>query len=241
MFLVTLQKFWKSNKKITIVYGLKTQSTQIDQNQILPFIEDAVNTFLYDWEYTIVQGLTTTLNGWLEQQVNKIHYSCSQETYTIVFDCKNFLFQNLYFESYFKDNKVIVTPIIDSSLSMFDDTKKYYPNIDLPFIPEPLTPWIWKNELVQKMKTYLIEKTNNWENFNGSEFLSYYLYIIAFEKRNDFYLVNKRYDGVTYHHRLRNISEIELRAEALKKVGIIDLEISIWEKTVVPYAMFAKT
>lgn len=242
MFVNLLNKFWKSNKKIKIIYSLKTGNKEyLNEDMVLPFINKCIQDFLIDWDVTILKGLETNLNGWHEQQLNKMYFSAEDnQNYTIVFDCCNFLTHELFFNNLFKNGKPILLPC-DTNITEHEECKKIF-NINEPFIfPASLTPWVWKNFDIFNTQNFLFQKFNtyeHWEIYPGTEFLNHYCYKVHIEKDNDFYIIRKRKNGVLYHHRLRNILHISQHAKKLNELGIDDNEINFWKDNLVPYAFY---
>lgn len=242
MCLNLLSKFWQGNKKITIVYSLKTpHNTSVTRKMIVPAIENAVETFLYEWEYTVKEGQVTNLDGWDEQQVNKIFYSALiQSDYILVFDCKNFCTQPVCHKNFFKKDKIIVE--VDSSgLEFVTQSKEYFNVKKYPYIASPLTPWVWDTKGVRNLNEYLINREgniSNWKRFPGSEYINYFFYKMFVEKDDIFLPINRRSDGIIHHHRTRNICEIYDVVNMLKNKNIEEQEIELWKTTIVPYAIY---
>lgn len=242
MFVNLLSKFWCSNKKIKIVYSLKIEDdTLISKEEILPFVQETAELFLKDWDYEIVEGLTTNLPGWEEQQLNKLYFSAyDNKDCTVVFDCKNFILHNLHFENLVLDKKFTVLPLQDKSVSMLVETKKYFEVNDNDFVPSPITPWVWRNDQIFHLYNYLIDKVglyDSWNIFPGSEFLNHYFFTKNVQKEDSFAPVARRKDNIIYQHRLRNIREVKPISKKLKSIGIEENEVDIWVKNLMPYAL----
>lgn len=244
MFLNLLNKFWRGYKKIKIVYSLKSEgNTYVTQEMILPFIQESVDLFLSTWDYQIVLGLDNKLMGWHEQQLNKMWFSASEDNeHTIIFDCQNFLTHDLFLDNIILNNKAIVIPINAESKHLVDTSRQIFDCPNVQMIPDPLTPWIWKNQTVLDMQTHLFKKYgdhDNWDEYPGSEFLNYFFYKSKTTNSDDFLFVKRRVNGIRYHHRIRNIYQIKEICFRLEyDLDVSKDEIAKWKETIVPYAIY---
>ena len=239
IFLFLLNKFWLGNKDIKIIYSLKANYDQlIEASYIRPLVEDAVTLLGKEWNVQVCEAQYNELSGYNDQQYSKYLYSeSSDKTWTVVFDCQNFLINFCDFKDFFVNNKVI--SLRDDVVDLWTKCAKEdlqlgqeEPNCSI----EPLTPWVWKNSDVANTKNFLISKFGPLETrkgFPGSEYVNVYLYKLFVEMNNEedlYCFVKNRNLPVLYHHRIRNIDHIQNNAYILKRAGVPDNEIIRWAK-----------
>lgn len=245
--LFLLNQFWKSDKSITIVYNLKLNKNykEIEEDKVLSFIKKCAEEILIDWDYEIKLGVDSpNLVGWAEQQLDKVIFSANHKTeYTIVFDCKDFVYDYFKFDDFFYENKIKIKQIDDYCNSFVEYCQNFFPVEINDIHPQPLTPWIWKNSEVKEVYDYLIRNFGNLEywgdNFLGTEYMDWFYYKKYILKQNineKFYITEDRQFSIFQHHRLRDTHKIEETSEILLNIGVPTSYVEEWKNSILKFA-----
>jgi hypothetical protein len=176
MFLYCLQKNWKGNQFLTIVFGNNTDPCEV---------ENIVNrSTLSEWNIEIHNGSRPEVNGYTEQNLSKIIYSIDQRFQdVIVFDSKDFLLKTMNFETFKFHNRYRTTFYNPNQalVELYPDTQRIFDQ-DISHVPSilNLTPWIWN---VQQLKKYWIYMNNRFGDYQtwhsmpgGNEIDSFFAY-----------------------------------------------------------------
>lgn len=240
MCLYCLNKFWKSKKRIKIVYSLKAINDVIISKEIMVAeINDALKCLDKTWEISISETPTGAISRYDDQQLYKYYHSAfSDDQYTVVFDCKVFCINDINFTDFFLDNKIkITTSDVDSwvvaSVSIFKDYAEISGKIALP-----LSPWVWKNSNVLATLTFLEEKHGSLISnkfFPGSEFVNVFLYTKFVLMKDEYISVEDKNLPIRAHHRERNCLQINDTANILYKAGVSKDEIERWHRDLMYY------
>jgi len=245
--LFLLNQFWKSDRSITIVYNLKLNKhyREVEEDKVLNFIKNCAEEILIDWDYEIKLGVDSpNLVGWSEQQLDKVIFSANHKTeYTIVFDCKDFVYDFFKFEDFFYENKIKIIEIADECKAFVEYSRPFFP-IDINDIhPHPLSPWIWKNSEVKDLTTCSsknfgkLEECSNYTTVCYMDWFYYKKYILKQNINEKFYFTKDREFPTFQHHRLRDIHKIKETSEILSNIGVPINYVTEWKNSVLKFAI----
>lgn len=214
---LSLEKFWVGEKRWTIV--VEDQSVYL---RVIDWINAHIASAMPDWILNIVTGprLVAT-DGWHRQQILKM-WAASESTadYSVVLDSKNFLINETKFEDFFDNGNLKVNLFNrangeEPSADQINSCKVL--GVDVNAVSEmyPITPFIWKNDLVRDLIAKLLSL--NYDIYSqpvlkSSEASLYWIYAQDKEKWTEFKEKNMfgQYGGFDRNERL---SPAKLKAE----------------------------
>lgn len=174
-----LNKNWQGTKRLTVVYG-KSVDPLIDMDQQIN--EIIQQNFNDQWSIDIHDGRISIIDGYHEQQINKIRFSLDSDD-TIVFDSKDFLLKKSNLDDFKQDHRYVIS--YHKSNKNYNDlyprAKEVVPEIhDHTPTTLYLTPWIWPRSQLEKFWNHLIAKFGpfeQWQEFPGhSEWATFFAY-----------------------------------------------------------------
>lgn len=169
---LSLRRFWKGQKNFTLVVE--------DSQDTLDWCERVIRPLLSDWTVKILLSPEMDpMDGWHRQQILKLWASSiSNNDYSIILDCKNFLIRDYTFDENFIDGKLLV-PLYGNSLSSdpnhLDNFQRQKTICDFfgldaeeTSIMFCITPFFFDNHIVKEMLDFI---KNKGVNFYGDTFM----------------------------------------------------------------------
>lgn len=175
MFCHCLDRNWQGSKNLIVAMGKQTDRATV---------QNIVDQRLTGWSVEIKDTACVYMDGYTEQQVNKIVHSISSGADdVIVFDSKDFLLRSCDFSVFKHDEKYRVTFYIPDQrlIELFSDIQQIVDHrVDhLPSVIN-LTPWIWKTDCLDRYWKYINDRFGDyrtWANFPaGTEIYGFYVY-----------------------------------------------------------------
>jgi hypothetical protein len=164
---LSLKKYWVDHnpekyKWTIVVEDCVTQGRQqppADPTSTHRWCVENIVPLMWGWNVEVVDAPTiAATDGWHRQQVAKLWAAArSDKTWSLLFDCKNFLIRPTRFEDYFSNGKVLVHLFNDrpSPNPPSDDQKMACSilGLNVNSLTEAfnITPFIWKNQLVREL------------------------------------------------------------------------------------------
>ena len=154
---LSLEKYWTGEKRWTIVV-----EDQAIYQRVIDWINDHIAPQMPAWHIDIHTGpKLVSYDGWHRQQILKL-WAASESTadYSVILDSKNFLIKDTKLDDFFDNDRLKVNLFdrstgIQPSLDQINSCKVL--GIDVNSVSEmfPITPFIWRNNLVRDLLTKL--------------------------------------------------------------------------------------
>ena len=175
MFCHCLNKNWHSDQVLTVALGKNTDVGRTQQ---------VLRSYLPNWTVDIKPTVHPYINGYTEQQVNKIFHSIDHAVdEVIVFDSKDFLLRSTSIDDFKINDQYRVTFYVPGQRLC-----ELYPDIahivdaDTSALPSVinLTPWIWRVDQLEKYWCHIncrFGPYQSWTDFPaGTEIYGFYVY-----------------------------------------------------------------
>ena len=155
---MSLEKYWTGEKRWTIVV-----EDQAIYQRVINWINDHIVPQMLNWSLNIVTGpRLVAYDGWHRQQILKLWAASeSKADYSFILDSKNFLIKETKFEDFFDNGSLKVSifdrnVVIEPSADQINSCKVL--GVDVNSVSEmfPITPFIWRNDLVRELLSKLI-------------------------------------------------------------------------------------